>query len=333
MATPMPLTAHEAYRRYRQERPAIEEAVELTAAYIRRRAARAHLSCQVSARAKEVSSFIKKAYRKREYTDPWNEITDKAGIRIVVPYSGLLDKTLELIDSSCAVIRVEDDREKPGFEERLQYPRLHVQIQARGEGMNPDGVPYECEVQIRTEAADVWARMSHSLMYKPASTTDIPSDVRRSLYRLIALVELYDSEVERGVKALAAHPDFSRNNRLLTEAERIYQTFSSHPYDRQLSEDVVDVLVDAVGDDPTYADRLVEFAEEHRSRIERAYEQYGPSSEQFLEHGRYLLASQPESLIIFERLVNARYDLQAIWEGNLEDRLLTDMARIWQVRW
>ncbi|MEU6965747.1 hypothetical protein [Streptomyces chrestomyceticus] len=329
-----PLTAHEAYRRYRQELSEVEKAAELTAAYIRRRAARRHLSCQVSSRAKGISSFIKKAYRKG-YEDPWNEITDKAGIRIVVPYSGLLDETLDLVTQGCnfTVIRVEDDRRKPGFEERLEYPRLHVQIRAHGEGVDADDVPYQCEVQIRTEAADVWARMSHSLMYKPGATTDIPPDVRRSLYRLIALVELYDSEVERGAKALAEHPDFSRNNRLLAEAERIYQTFSVHPYDRQLSQDVVDVLVDAIGDDPSYADRLVEFAEEHRARIERAYEQYGPTSEQFLDHGRYLLVSQPESLIIFERLAHARYDLQDTWEGNLEDRLLTDMARIWGVRW
>ncbi|MGW2282669.1 hypothetical protein [Streptomyces sp. NPDC001770] len=329
----VPLTAHEAYRRYRQQLSEVEKAAELTAAYIRRRAARAHLGCQVSSRAKEVSSFIKKAYRKG-YKDPWNEITDKAGIRIVVPYSGLLDEALDLVTTQCnlTVVRVEDDRRKPGFEERLEYPRLHVQIRAHGGGTDPDGSPYECEVQLRTEAADVWARMSHSLMYKPGSTTDIPPDVRRSLYRLIALVELYDSEVERGVKALAEHPDFSRSNRLLAEAERIYQTFSNHPYDRELSEDVVDVLIDAIGDDPGYADRLVEFAEENRATIERAYEQFGPSSEQFLEYGRYLLASQPESLIIFERLANARYDLQETWEGNLEDRLLTDMARIWGVR-
>ncbi|MFF2367834.1 hypothetical protein ACFVU0_34680 [Streptomyces sp. NPDC058122] len=330
----MPLTTHEAYRRYRQEWPTIDEAAQLTAAYIRRRAARGHLSCQVSARAKEVSSFIKKAYHRTDYADPWKEITDKAGIRIVVPYSSLLDEALDLLTSGdFTVIRIEDDREKPGLEDRLQYPRLHVQIRAHGEWNDPDGVPYECEVQIRTEAADVWARMSHSLMYKPGVTTDIPSDVRRTLYRLIALVELYDSEVERGVQALAEHPDFSRNNRLLAEAERIYQTFSQHPYDRTLSEDVVDVLIDTIGDDASYPDRLVEFAEQYRGRIEHAYEEFGPSSEQFLEHGRYLLVSQPESLIIFERLANARHDLQESWQGNLEDRLLTDLARIWGVRW
>jgi ppGpp synthetase/RelA/SpoT-type nucleotidyltranferase len=328
------LTAHDAYRRYRQERPRIEEAAELTAAYIRRRAARRHLSCQVTCRAKEVSSFIKKAYRKTEYTDPWKQITDKAGIRLVVPYSSLLDEALDLVTGDgFTCIRVEDDREKPGSEDRLEYPRLHVQIRAHGEWLDPDGAPYECEVQIRTEAADVWARMSHSLMYKPGATTDIPSDVRRSLYRLIALVELYDSEVERGATALAEHPDFSRSNRLLAEAERIYQTFSQHPYDRTLSEDVVDVLVDTIGDEPGYADHLVEFAEQNRGRIERAYEQFGPTSEQFLEHGRYLLVSQPESLIIFERLANALHDLQETWEGTLESRLLTDLARVWGVRW
>ncbi|QIK04710.1 hypothetical protein G7Z12_37715 [Streptomyces sp. ID38640] len=323
-----PLTINEAFRRYKDQLPVIEKAAQLTAARIRRRAARLHLSCQVTSRAKEISSFVKKAYTK-PYDDPWKQTTDKAGIRIVVPHSGLLNPALALVKESLTVIKVEDDRNTPGFEERLKYPRLHVQVQSYGEEKDPDGVPYECEVQIRTEVADVWARMSHSLMYKPGSTTDIPSDVRRSLYRLIALVELYDSEVERGVEALAAHPDFSRNNSLLTEAERIYRTFSTHPYNRDLSEDIVDVLVEAIGEHDGYADRLMEFAEHERERLERAYQDYGPTSEHFLEHGRYMLASQPESLIIFERLANARYMLDATWEDNLEKHLLTDMAKIW----
>lgn len=60
----------------------------------------------------------------------------------------------------------------------------------------------------------------------------------------------------------------------------------------------------------------------------------GPTSALFLEHGRYLLASQPESLIIFERLsdVRARFDLHVAWKrSKLPDSMLTDMAQIWGV--
>lgn len=129
---------------------------------------------------------------------------------------------------------------------------------------------------------------------------------------------------------LSKHPDFTRSNRLLAEAERIYRTFTSHPYNRDLSEEIVDVLLEAIeGGDATYGDQLVEFAEQWRERLERAYRDYGPTSEHFLDEGRYMLASQPESLIIFERLANASFVLQDIWEDTLPDHMLKDMAKIW----
>ncbi|MFE2725432.1 hypothetical protein [Kitasatospora sp. NPDC059327] len=323
----MPLTTNEAFHRYKSELPRIDQVARLTAEHLRRRAARRHLSCQISHRAKDVSSFVKKAYHKG-YEDPWVQIHDKAGIRIVVQHSGLLDQALDLVRQSLVVERVKDGRATPGREERLEYARLHVQVRSFGEEEDPDGNPYECEVQIRTEAEDLWARMSHSLMYK-SGASDIPGDVRRSLYRLIALVELYDSEVERGVKLLTEHPDFTRSNRLLAEAERIYRTFTDHPYNRGLSEEVVDVLLEAIEDDVGYCDQLVQFAEEWRDRLQRAYQDYGPTSEHFLGEGRYMLASQPESLIIFERLANASFLLQGTWEDALPDSMLKDMAKIW----
>jgi hypothetical protein len=73
----------------------------------------------------------------------------------------------------------------------------------------------------------------------------------------------------------------------------------------------------------------VEFAEERRERLARAFCEYGPTSEHFLQEGRYILASQPESLIIFERLANARFHLQDTWEDRLPETMLTDMAKIW----
>ncbi|NED35514.1 hypothetical protein [Streptomyces sp. SID8499] len=321
----------EAIERYRTERPRFDVAAKLTAAHIRRRAARARISCEVSHRAKEVSSFITKAQAKG-YVDPWVEITDKAGVRIVVQHRGLLDRALDLVQECLTPVGVpEDDRDAPGGEDRLQYPRLHVQVQAWGDQTDDAGKPYECEIQIRTEATDLWARMSHKLMYKPAGH-EVPSDVRRSLYRLIALVELYDLEVERGVNALTLHPDIARSNRLLEETEHIFRTFTEHHPRRELSEEVVDVLVRTIGpDESAYLERLARFADERREDLERAYSDYGPASDHFLRHGRYILASQPESLIIFERLSTAKLLLHGIWLDQLPESMLADMADAWGV--
>ncbi|MEN8656332.1 hypothetical protein ABCR94_38615, partial [Streptomyces sp. 21So2-11] len=80
----MPLTAQEAFQRYQQEHPRIKAAAQATETYLRNRAARKGIACQVASRAKEVSSFNTKMYRKdKGYTDPWKQITDKAGVRFV----------------------------------------------------------------------------------------------------------------------------------------------------------------------------------------------------------------------------------------------------------
>ncbi|MET9821214.1 hypothetical protein ABZ038_06220 [Streptomyces sp. NPDC006349] len=320
----------EALERFRRERPRIETAAKLTAAHIRRRVARARISCEVSFRAKEVASFVTKAQHK-QYDDPWAKITDKAGVRIVVQHSGLLDPVVALLRESLTLVREpEDDRDMSGAEDRLQYPRLHVQVMAHGDQRSDDGEPYECEIQVRTEATDLWARMSHKLMYKPASAV-VPSDVRRSLYRLIALIELYDLEVRRGVEALAQYPDVAQGNQLLDEAGHLFRTFTDHEPRRDLSEDVVDVLVKTIQDVSTYAEQLTKFTEDRRADLERAYKDYGPDSEHFLSHGRYILASQPESLIIFERLSSAKFLLQGRWIDELPESMLNDMADAWGV--
>lgn len=322
----------DAFQRYQTERPRVEQAAKLTAALLRRKTARSRITCEVNYRAKEPGSFITKAYQK-PYADPWNEITDKAGVRIVVQHKGLLDEALQVVKANLTLVGDPEDyrdEEDVDGEYSLQYPRLHVQVLAPGDLVDDDGEPYECEIQIRTEATDLWARMSHKLLYKTGNTR-VPRDVSRSLYRLIALVELYDLEVERGVDALAQHPDFTRSNRLLAEAEFLYRTFTDHEYRRDLSEDIVDVLLNTVEHETNYQEKLAQFAETNRELLEDAYRDYGPTSDHFLVHGRYILASQPESLIIFERLSAAKMLLRGIWEDQLSETMLSDMAEIWSV--
>ncbi|MCX4834362.1 RelA/SpoT domain-containing protein [Streptomyces sp. NBC_01016] len=326
----MPLTAGEAFQRYREERPCIERAAEATKAHLEHHIARRGIDCQVTARAKELTSFNAKARSPRKnYADPWKEITDKAGVRVIVPHSGLLNPALDVIKDNLTVVEVQDYRDDVGKEDLLRYPRLHVQAVVVGGIQDPDGAPYECEIQLRTEAIDLWSRMSHKLLYKPGVSP--PADVSRSLYRLIALVELFDLEVERGWDALAQQdPELARGNRLLKIAEHTYRTFTDHPYSRDLSQDVIEVLSQTIDDAAAYSDQLAEFTERFRERIQRNYADYGPTSAHFLQHGRYLLASQPESLIIFERLANARFRLKSTWKkSELPETMLTDMAQIW----
>ncbi|MFD3442775.1 hypothetical protein ACFWU3_35400 [Streptomyces sp. NPDC058685] len=322
----MTLTIAQAVQRFKEERELLEQSAKATADHIARAAARKELACTVTSRAKEVESFEKKIARKG-YTDPWEQITDKVGVRVVVQHSGLLDPLREVITGCLEIIKVEDDRNNNDVA-RLRYPRLHIQAVMAGGETDPDGTPYECEIQLRTEAVDLWSRMSHKFLYKPGVAP--PADVSRSLYRLIALVELYDLEVERGAEAMSKHPELVRGSHLLDLAEQIYQTFTDHPFSRELSYEVVDVLADAVDDETSYGEQLAAFTENYRDRLEQLYADYGPRGFHSREHGRYLLASQPESLIIFERLAKARFALSEAWqESELSEAWLNDLAEAW----
>jgi hypothetical protein len=149
------------------------------------------------------------------------------------------------------------------------------------------------------------------------------------LYRLLALVELYDSEVERAVAAMTKDPDRELNI-LVSQLERIFYAFCASDYDVDLTREITAVVLKAVRPDerPDYPERLGAFAAEMRRDLELAYRDYGPGSVP-ASLGTYILASQPESVAIFERLTNAPRALTQAWTQTLPEQLLDDMKGVW----
>ena len=317
--------------RYARVRPSYEKTAQNLATEIRHGAIRKNLNCVVEARAKEVSSYVIKVLSKKGIKDPWGDVYDKIGLRIVVQHALQLDVAYDLVTELFGdPLFVTDDRKADIPETELRYPRLHLQMSvpaALDASAGAEGAP-TCEVQIRTEASNLWSRMSHYLLYKP--TFKLPKVVRRSLYRLLALVELYDSEVERAVDAMRKDPDRDVNL-LVSQLERIFYAFCTAHYNVELTRRISSVIIEAVREDErhTYADRLAIFAAEMREDLERAYREYGPGSTP-ANLGTFVLASQPESLAIFERLTHAPRTLTQVWEQNsFPDELLEDMKGVW----
>jgi ppGpp synthetase/RelA/SpoT-type nucleotidyltranferase len=322
------MTLEEAQARFDQDWERYKNVAEDTATIIRQAAAERHLTCIVEPRAKAVSSFVKKAITK-QYLDPWAEITDKAGVRVIVPHSGRLDDARDLVLESFEVIQKEDSREDEELGNRLEYPRLHMQVYAPSSSVEDGPDRLDCEVQIRSEAADLWARMSHTLLYKPI--TQAPRPIKRSLYRLLAIVELFDEEVARAVEAIEKSPEYEPDV-LLAEAERIYYTFAWSNYSRDLSRLICPILAGVIGSNiADFTARLPEFSDTHQAHLRKVYRQYGASSE-FASHGKYILAGQPESIVIFELFECQRHALRQAWEeADLPDSLLDDLADVWGV--
>lgn len=150
---------------------------------------------QCISRFKTLRSFCEKISR-RTYEDPFTDITDFSGVRVVYLYSTDKDAIERIIEREFEVIEKVD---KVSTEEadRFGYGALHYLIKMKS---NHSGARYDdlkdlvCEIQVRTILQDAWAIVAHHLSYKHES--DIPKELRRKLNALSGLFETADDQFE-----------------------------------------------------------------------------------------------------------------------------------------
>lgn len=150
---------------------------------------------QISSRAKTVKSFCEKIARKK-YNDPFSEITDFAGVRVVYLYSTDRARIESVVEDNFDIIE-KVDKITSADEDQFGYGALHYLVRIKE---NHSGARYDdlqdlvCEVQIRTILQDSWAVVAHHLSYKQES--DIPAELRRKLNALSGLFETADDQFE-----------------------------------------------------------------------------------------------------------------------------------------
>lgn len=156
------------------------------------------LKIPVIARVKDNDSIIAKAFLRpdKHYVNPYDEITDKVGIRFVVLELSDIEAIKSIIeanenwDISKDVDFEENKSEKP---ELFVYQSVHYIVRNRNAvhhcGLTiPVNTP--CEIQIRTLLQHAYAELSHQTVYK--SATQIDPTVKRKLARSMALIEATD---------------------------------------------------------------------------------------------------------------------------------------------
>ncbi len=155
------------------------------------------ISCLgVSYRIKSFESFWEKISRKG-YNNPFSEINDICGIRVIVYFpsdvnivDNLIARELDVIDS--------EDKSKILQQDQFNYRSDHYVVRVKREWLkapNYRGLNnIRAEIQVRTVLMHSWADLSHKLAYKSASST--PQKFMRELYQLSALFELADEKFE-----------------------------------------------------------------------------------------------------------------------------------------
>lgn len=149
----------------------------------------------ISSREKSLESFCEKIHRKH-YKDPFQSITDFAGVRIVFLYGKDRSSIESLIERTFKIIE-KVDKVQTSEEDRFGYGALHYIVKLKGDyyGERYDDIKdLCCEIQVRTILQDAWALVAHHLSYKQES--DVPKHLRRKLYALSGLFETADDQFQ-----------------------------------------------------------------------------------------------------------------------------------------
>lgn len=302
------MSPEEALKRYEAERPRFRRAALQVKHYLETLAKERHIYASVTAREKDIDSFRAKIAEKG-YADCWSDVTDKAGARVVVFSPADVDSFVGAI-GDCAglqVVQIEDKRDVVN-PETLAYSGVHVQVVAPPE--EGDSEPIECEAQIRTAAQDAWSVVSHRLLYKPV--LELPRDAQHAVYRLVALMEIFDQEVQRVSEILPTLPGYEYRD-LIQTAETEFLGIAHSKSHRALTAQVLDLLEDVIPADRAYIETLRDFIANSHDLIADALRTYGPRTT-FSSDFSYTLFSQAEFLIVLERLGAKPLALENAWK-------------------
>ncbi|WP_336945313.1 RelA/SpoT domain-containing protein [Asaia sp. HN010] len=160
------------------------------------------LKTAIVPRIKDDHKLVEKAFhRKKNYTDPYADITDKVGIRFVV----LLGSDTRLVETALRSIKgwtFSKDRdyeeEQKGNPLKFDYAALHFVVrpneQEEHDGvLIPAGTP--CEVQIKTLLQHAYSELTHDTIYKPQ--VEATHSMQRDAAKAMALLEATNDYFEK----------------------------------------------------------------------------------------------------------------------------------------
>ncbi|WP_328711597.1 hypothetical protein [Nocardia salmonicida] len=147
-------------------------------------------------RVKTSDSFTEKVKRK-EYTDPFNEMTDIVGARIVCLFLDDIDIVEEVLREQFDVHSKEDKTENSP-PELFRYRSVHYECRIKDAYNGPryddiKGITFE--VQVRTILQDAWAVIEHRLAYKGRAS--IPVELQRDFSALVGLFHVADKQFQQ----------------------------------------------------------------------------------------------------------------------------------------
>ena len=150
----------------------------------------------VTQRAKDIESFSKKI-EKPKYNDPFNQLTDLAGIRIITYVEDDVLKVCKIIEKLFHIDKENSlDKSDELGTDKVGYKSVHYICElpenrtslleySRFKGL-------KFEIQIRTILQHSWAEIEHDKNYKFAG--ELPKEIKRRFKLLAGSLEIADRE-------------------------------------------------------------------------------------------------------------------------------------------
>lgn len=278
---------------------------------------------EVTSRAKDPDSFLKKALRKG-YANPMQEIGDKAGARLILPFARDRQRVVQACKDVLEVSEPDDKRDVLGSE-RIGYLGLHYSGQIRADAIDDaesDLAGLSFELQIQTKAESAWATAAHDSLYKAA--VEVPDGVARRLNRLAALAEIFDDQIEQFLVELHALPDFATLEVIVPPLDRLLLQFTNRAGDAGLSALLIPPLA-ALYEEPApliVEERIAPYVQTNHEQLLELYRRHDDD-----ERANPLLY-QPEALMLFERIDGNPYRLLPAWPPEVDVEPLRRLATL-----
>ena len=189
------------------------------------------MHADLSYRTKDIVSILKKIKKKNETSNyKFEDLTDKLGVRIICNYIDDIT-TIDKIIHNNFTVKKYDNKADELASNTFSYTSHHYDLQHH-KSNDEKRRGFVFELQLRTISQHAWANTAHELSYKPE--IELPDKLKRKVYRLAALYEIADYELNSVNSYVASHKDFYLFQ-LFKVLEKNFYKLAKHPFDRTQS--------------------------------------------------------------------------------------------------
>ena len=263
----------------------------------------------VTYRVKSVQSLLKKMlHYKKDYED----LSDKLGLRIVAHFLSDLERSdLIIQDKFKGRIKKRENKKETMDASTFGYRAIHYDI------CDPEeSILYE--IQLRTVCQNAWSELAHVLSYKPDTDNYIDHEVRREINALSASMEIADNQFQK-ILYITNNLEPSHPNRILRYISDFFYSRIAAWYDVEMSQFFLNEIASLYAPDEDVIEILNEFIEKKGGDIALKAQ----------KRSDVLFFSQPEIVVILERLENKKYALIEYWSKKYPIEQLEDVANAW----